>query len=49
MIEKSAHYYDKLFQVSDPFEKAKLYEDVDYTEVYQIIDNYQTKKNYSYY
>ena len=49
MIEKSSNYYDKLFQVSDPFEKAKLYEDVDYTEVYQIIDNYQTKKNYSYY
>lgn len=33
MIEKSKHYFDKLFQVNDPFEKAKLYEDVNYTEL----------------
>lgn len=47
MIEKSSCYYDKLFQVSDPFEKARLYEDVDYSEIHQIIDNYK-RKHYSY-
>lgn len=45
MKEKSASYYDKLLQVNDPFEKAKSYESVDYSEVYQIIDNYK-RKNY---
>lgn len=46
MIEKSVSYFDKLSQVNDPFEKAKLYESVDYGEVYQIIDNYK-RRNYS--
>ena len=45
MKEKSASYYDKLLQVNDPFEKAKSYESVDYSEVYQIIDNYK-RRNY---
>lgn len=45
MIEKSKHYFDKLFQVNDPFEKARLYEDVNYTELYQIIDNYINKNS----
>lgn len=45
MIEKSAHYYDKLFQVNNPFEKVRLYEDIDYTEVHQIIDAYEKKKH----
>ncbi len=44
MVEKSSSYYDKLLQVSDPFEKARLYEDVDYTEVFKIIDDYKNKK-----
>ncbi len=48
MIEKSVSYFDKLSQVNDPFEKAKLYESVDYGEVYQIIDNYK-RRNYSHY
>lgn len=45
MIEKSKSYYDNLFQVNNPFEKARLYEDIDYTEVHQIIDNYIKKDN----
>lgn len=46
MIEKSVSYFDKLSQVNNPFEKAKLYESVDYGEVYQIIDNYK-RRNYN--
>ena len=46
MIEKSVSYFDKLSKVNDPFEKAKLYESVDYGEIYQIIDNYK-RRNYS--
>lgn len=43
MIEKSKCYFSKLFQVNDPFEKARLYEDIDYTELYQIIDSHIKK------
>jgi len=43
MIEKLAKYYRSLTKINNPFEKAKLYESIDYTELYEIIDNY--KKN----
>ena len=43
MIEESKIYYDNLAHVNDPFEKAKLYESIDYTESYQIIDSYLCK------
>lgn len=45
MIEESKIYYDKLVHVNDPFEKAKLYESVDYTETHHIIDNYLCKNS----
>lgn len=44
MIEKSKCYFSKLIQVNDPFEKARLYEDIDYAELYQIIDCHIKKK-----
>ena len=40
MIEKSNNYYKQLSEINDPFEKAKLYEDIDYEEIHKIIDNY---------
>ena len=48
MIEKSSLYYDKLSQVSDPFEKARLYENIDYSEIYKMIDTYKSKNHNCY-
>ena len=44
MIKKSNDYYKKLSQISNPFEKANLYDNIDYTELYQTLDNYTNKK-----
>ena len=40
MCEKSNEYYNKIVQVENPFEKAQLYETIDYTEEYSLLDNY---------
>lgn len=40
MIEKSKDYYNKLGQISDPFEKAELYKEIDYSDLYLLIDSY---------
>lgn len=40
MIEESRDYYNSVLLVSDPFEKAKLYEGINYTKSYQVLDNY---------
>ena len=41
MIEKSRSYYDKFTKVSNPFEKANLYDNnIDYTEVNNIISEF---------
>ena len=44
MTKKSEDYYKKISQVSDPFEKAELYDNIDYTELYQIVDDYMDNK-----
>ena len=44
MMKKSEDYYKKISQVSDPFEKAELYDNIDYTELYQIVDDYMDNK-----
>ena len=44
MTKKSEDYYKKLSQVSDPFEKAELYDNIDYTDLYQIVDTYIDNK-----
>ncbi len=44
MMKKSNDYYKKLSQISNPFEKANLYDNIDYTELYQTLDNYTNKK-----
>lgn len=38
MIEKSKEYFENISRLDDPFEKARLYEKIDYSEMYQIID-----------
>ena len=45
MIEKSANYYNSVLEVNDPFEKARLYEEIDYSEVHQILDDYSKEKS----
>lgn len=44
MMKKSEDYYKKVFQVSDLYEKAELYDNIDYTDLYQIVDNYIDNK-----
>ena len=44
MIEKSKEFYDRIGQINDPFEKAKLYEEIDYSEIYLLLEKYSTEK-----
>lgn len=45
MIEKSREFFSNNFSVSDPYEKARLYDLIDYTDLYEKIDSFQ-KKSY---
>jgi hypothetical protein len=44
MIKKAKDYYSKIGQISDPYEKARLYETIDYTEICLKLDNYLENK-----
>ena len=43
MIEKTTEYYKKISYINNPFEKENLYEKIDYTEIFQILNNYSKK------
>ena len=47
MKEKSKAYYHNLEGISDPYEKAKVYETIDYGEVFQILEDYSKKKEFN--
>ena len=45
MIKSSNNYYYNISQISDPYEKAKLYETIDYRQINILLDNYLNNKN----
>lgn len=40
MIEKTKDYYSRLPELNNPFEKAELYESINYSELYKTMDDY---------
>ncbi len=44
MLNCSQNYYSNLRHVNNPVEKAKLYETIDYSELYTIINNHSVLK-----
>lgn len=45
MREKSKEYFDNMAFISDPLKKAQLYDEIDYSDILIIIDNYSKKIN----
>ena len=43
MVKRSKDYYCNIGQISDPYEKAKLYEQIDYSDLYTMLDEYFLK------
>ena len=41
MIEESSNFFKTAYKTDNPFEKAKLYDEIDYSGTYTIIDNYK--------
>ena len=39
----SAPYYERLKDISDPYEKAELYSEIDYSDVLDILDEFKNR------